>query len=267
MDTASNSYGNDAFNSYAKGFLKPFKGKGELIRLRDELDIAINLGFLQHVETLDLAFFENPANQDLMNRAHQQSSRHCETLVINVATFVRNCFQLAALTGMVMLMDPFTAVILGALAIPYGLVLIRLSLVEYWRQHHRATKVRWSHYYANKLTTHYEIPEIKMFNLAPLFIERYEKIVRAFRDENRHIRLRVMGVELFFAVIFTAALCMLGYRVVRHALAGTITPGEVAALMVAAERLYATISRQILALSHIVHSSMMVANLQQFQRI
>lgn len=38
MDTASNSYGNDAFNSYAKGFLKPFKGKGELIRLRDELE-------------------------------------------------------------------------------------------------------------------------------------------------------------------------------------------------------------------------------------
>ena len=38
MDTASNSYGNDAFNSYAKGCLKPFKGKGELIRLRDELE-------------------------------------------------------------------------------------------------------------------------------------------------------------------------------------------------------------------------------------
>ncbi|MCA1770345.1 MAG: DUF3158 family protein [Halomonas sp.] len=38
LNTASNSYGNDAFNSYAKGFLKPFKGKGELIRLRDELE-------------------------------------------------------------------------------------------------------------------------------------------------------------------------------------------------------------------------------------
>lgn len=37
MNTASSSYGNVAFNSYAKGFLKPFKGKGELLRLRDEL--------------------------------------------------------------------------------------------------------------------------------------------------------------------------------------------------------------------------------------
>ena len=236
------------------------------LRLRDELDMVINLGFLRHAETLDLAFFENPANQDLMNRAHGQSSHHCETLVINVAAFVRNCFQLAALTGMVVFLDPFTAVILGALAIPYGLVLMRLSVVEYWRQHLRTTKVRWTNYYANKLTMHYGIPEIKMFNLAPLFIERYEKIVRAFRDDNRNIRLRVMGVELFFAVIFTVALCMLGYRVVRQALAGTITAGDVSALMVAAERLYATISRQILVLGRIVHSSMMVANLQQFHR-
>jgi hypothetical protein len=37
VNSTSNHYSSAAFSSYAKGFLKPFKGKGELIRLRDEL--------------------------------------------------------------------------------------------------------------------------------------------------------------------------------------------------------------------------------------
>ncbi len=52
MNSASNSYGNDAFNSYAKGFLKPFKGKGELIRLRDELEDSARVA---RQEAIDMA--------------------------------------------------------------------------------------------------------------------------------------------------------------------------------------------------------------------
>jgi ATP-binding cassette subfamily B protein len=234
--------------------------------LRDELDMAVNLGLLTHAVKLDLAFFEDPANQDLMNRAHEHSARHCETLVADVAEFARNCFQLVVLTGLVLWLNPLTTAILGLLAIPYGMVQMRMSIVRYWREHRRAVKVRWTRYYTSQLTTHQWIPEIKVFNLAPLFIDRYRRIVGAFRDENRGIQFRLLGTEVFFAVIFTAALCLLGYRVVIQALAGTITPGNVAALMLAAERLYATVSAQIRVLSRVVHSSMMVANLQEFHR-
>lgn len=52
VSSASNSYSNDAFNSYAKGFLKPFKGKGELIRLRDELEVSARAA---RQEAIDMA--------------------------------------------------------------------------------------------------------------------------------------------------------------------------------------------------------------------
>ncbi|MEO1998702.1 MAG: ABC transporter ATP-binding protein, partial [Planctomycetaceae bacterium] len=198
--------------------------------------------------------------------AIESSSHHCEMLVTDVADSVRYCFQLVFLTGLVVVLSPVTAAILGVLAIPYGLVQMRMSLVRFNRENRRAANVRWTRYYAGKLTTHDWIPEIKMFNLAPLFIDRYQRIVRAFRDENQRIQLRVLGIEVLFAVIFTAALSVLGYRVVRQTMAGTITPGSVAALMLAAERLYATVSAQIRVLSRIVHSGMMVSNLQEFHR-
>ena len=236
------------------------------LRLRDELDIAVNLDFLAHAVKLDLAFFENATNQDLMSRAIQNSSRCCEMLVTDVAEFARHCVQLVVLTGLVVVLNPITVAILGMLAIPYGLVQMRMSLIRFDRENRRAAKVRWTRYYADKLTTHYWIPEIKTFNLAPLFIERYARIARAFRDENYRIQLRVLVVEIFFAVVFTAALCVLGYRVVTQAMAGSITPGDVAALMLAAERLYATVSMQIRVLSRVVHSGMMVSNLQEFHR-
>ena len=235
-------------------------------RLRDELDIAINLRFLAHAVKLDLQFFEDPANQDLMNRAHDHSALHCGSLVADVSELFRNLFQLAFLTVLVVLVSPVTAAILGVLALPFGFVQMRMSLVRYRRESRRAAKVRWTRYYAAKLTTHYWVPEIKSFNLAPLFIDRYRQIVRAFRDENRRIQLRVLGAEMFFAVTFTTALCLLGNRIVRQALAGTITPGDVAALMLAAERLYSTVSTQIRVLSRVVHSGMMVSNLQEFHQ-
>ncbi|TDB02094.1 DUF3158 family protein [Halomonas marinisediminis] len=56
MNIASNRYGNDAFISYAKGFLKPFKGKGELVRLRDELEEAARAA---RQEAIDTASQEN----------------------------------------------------------------------------------------------------------------------------------------------------------------------------------------------------------------
>jgi len=236
------------------------------LRLRDELDIAVNLGFLAHAGKLELSFFEDPANQDLMSRARDQSSYHCETLVADAAELVRYCFQLVVLTGLVVVLNPITAAILVVLAIPYAWVQLRMSLIRYWHENRRAVKVRWTRYYAGVLTTHSWIPEIKMLNLAPLFVGRYGRIAQAFRDENRRFQLRVLRSELFFAVIFTAALCWLGYRVVSQALAGTITPGSVAALALAAERLYATVSAQIRVLSRVVHSGMMVSNLQEFYR-
>lgn len=236
------------------------------VRLRDELDLAINLDFLSHTVKLDLSFFENPENQDLMNRASHQASRQCELLVIQMADLARYSVQLVVLTGLVVVLNPMTAVILGLLAIPYALAQVRMSLIRYGHEHRRADKIRWTRYYVDRLTTHYWIPEIKMFNLAPLFIDRFGKIVRAFRDENRLIQLRVLGTEVLFAVIFTAALCGLGYLAVAQALAGTTTSGDLAALVLAAERLYATVSMLIGVLTGTVHSSLSVSNLQEFLR-
>ena len=50
------------------------------LRLRDELSVAINVEFLEHSATLDLAFFENSAALNMMNRANQDSVKFCEIL-------------------------------------------------------------------------------------------------------------------------------------------------------------------------------------------
>ncbi|MDG2381576.1 MAG: ABC transporter ATP-binding protein [Pirellulaceae bacterium] len=235
------------------------------VRLRDEMDLAINLGLFAQASRLDLSFFEDPANQDMMSRARENSAHHCELLVNDASEFLRNGFQLIFLSGLVFAMDPITAIVLAGLAIPFAISQFRMSILRYLYHHRRATKVRWNAYFISKLMNHIWIPEVKSYNLSPLFIRRFREISQAFCDENRRFQGRFFVIESVFAAIFTIALAALGYHVISQAIAGKIAPGNVAALMLAAERLYTTVSQQIRVFSRLVNSSLLVSNLQKFQ--
>ena len=235
------------------------------LRLRDELSIAINLEFLQHSATLDLAFYENRAALNMMNRAHQNSVKYCEGLVNDTAALTRDVVQTLVLSALIFVFSSWwLALILIALFSPYGIVKMRMTFARYWLEHRRSEKHRWTRYYNGKMMNHQAIPEIRVFNLAPLFIDRYKRLVESFRDENRLVQKKFLWVDLLLSAAFVIIFGTLGYQLLTQISLGTTNIGNVVAILLATERLYATVRGAFAVLSNAIHSSMMVANLREF---
>ena len=233
-------------------------------RLADELNLALNILILGHAATLDLAFFEDPEHQDMLARVQRNSARHVQTLVDNVAGFVRNLMQIVTLTLLVVFIEPLAVVLLVTIAVPYLVFQLRVSQFQYWIEHNRETKWRWTRYFTTTLMSHGSVPEVKLLGLAPPLSHRFRTLMSGIRDQNRTIYLRRTIGAVIFGLLGTVIIYKMMFRLVRRALAGAATVGSVAAYLLAIERLATAVSGIVELIANSIHSTMIVSDLRAF---
>ena len=79
-------------------------------RLADEVDISITSKILNHAARLDVAFFEDPRNQDILHRARQDSSHHLSRFLITTLTLISSVIQIVSLVAILIVVEPLTIV-------------------------------------------------------------------------------------------------------------------------------------------------------------
>ena len=233
-------------------------------RLADELHLALSVLILEHAATLDLAFFEDPEHQDMLARVQRNSAQHIRSLLDNVAGFVRNLVQIVTLTLLVVFIEPLAVVLLVAIAVPYLVFQLRVSRFQYWIEHNRETKWRWTRYFTTTLMSHGSVPEVKLLDLAPLLIDRCRTVMTGIRDQNREIHLRRTIGALIFGLLGTVVIYQMMFRLVRRALSGAATVGSVAAYLLAIERLAVAVTGLVELVAKSVHSTLIVSDLRAF---
>jgi ATP-binding cassette subfamily B protein len=233
-------------------------------RLSDELQLSTSLRILEHASGLDLVFFEDPANQDMLARTQANSARHMEALVRDLAALLRHAIQLVTLLLVILLIEPMVVAALAVLALPYLLYQIRLSRTHYWIEHNREGRRRWTRYFSGLLMGHGSVPEVKLLDLAPYLVERFSALMQTIRDQNTKIyRQRAIGgllFGLFGGIVVYAAV----FHLAAEALRGDATLGSVAAYLLAVERFAATVTGLVNLIAQSIHSSLMVSNLTLF---
>src|SRR5262249_34947067 len=68
-------------------------------RLRDDLNCRITADVLTHASTLDVAFFEDPRFQDVLQRAKDSPAEHISSFITNLLTCTSSAVQVVALLG------------------------------------------------------------------------------------------------------------------------------------------------------------------------
>jgi ATP-binding cassette subfamily B protein len=233
-------------------------------RLSDELQLATSLRILEHAAGLDLAFFEDPANQDMLARTQANSARHMEALVRDLAALVRHAIQLVTLLLIILLIEPVVVAALAVLALPYLWYQSRLSRTHYWIEHNREGRRRWTRYFSNLLMSHGSVPEVKLLDLAPHLVARFRALMEKIRDQNRAIyRRRAVG-GLVFGLLGGIVIYAAVFHLADEALRGEATLGSVAAYLLAVERFAATVTGLVNLIAQSIHSSLMVSNLIAF---
>jgi len=236
-------------------------------RLADEVDISITSKILNHAARLDVAFFEDPRNQDIIHRARQDSSHHLSSFLVTTLTLISSVIQIVSLVVILIMVEPLTIVVLFPLAIPHFLFQWFTSMRYYQTAYKLATKRRWSQYFSSLLTGRESVAEVKLLGLAPLIIDKFRSIMIEFRDQNRKRYLYRLAGSSVSAVITTIAVYGLFSHVVYKVLKAGLTIGDVAVFAAAALRLRGALELAVLSSASVFEQTLYITNLREFLNI
>jgi ATP-binding cassette subfamily B protein len=233
-------------------------------RLRDELNLRITSDMLEHANTLELAFFEDPHFQDNMERARQNTAERFCGFVAGILSAITNSVQSVSLIVLLITIDPLIVLVLIPIALPYLLFQWRLSKLRYRIEYSRSTKRRWANYFVTHLTSHEAVPEVKLLGLGPWFAERFKTLMQGFRDQDRSLYLKSFAIDFLFAVLSTIAAYMVFAHVALRVVRGGLTVGDVAIFGGAAVRLRVSIEHMILGITQAMEQTLFISNLTEF---
>ena len=233
-------------------------------RLHDEMNIRITSDILSHAEKLDLAFFENSAKRNLLDRAQQSPAEPFMRFVVDLQSSTTNLLQTVSLAGLLALIEPLVLLALAPFALPYLLFHWRLSKKRYQEQYHRTPQRRWTSYFVSLLTGRQSVAEIKLLDLSPFFRDKFGSLMRQFRARDRRLYLRNFGGSSVFALVTTIAFFLIFFRVIANVLKGSLTVGDVAVFGGATARLRFSLEGTIRSLSSALEQTLYISNLIEF---
>lgn len=244
--------------------IMPIVHKYSLSRLSDDVNIRVTGDILEHAAGLDLAFFEDPDSQRMIERARQNTANRFTVFIQELFRLATGLLQVISLTGVLAYIEPLVLLILGPIALPYLWHRWRIARKRYTVEFERTQKRRWSGYFVSQMTSRSAIPDQKLFNLAPHFIERFRTLLNEFREQDRSIYRRTALGGILFVVMATLAFYVLFFRVVGKAMTGGLTIGDVAVFGTATSRLRSTLEQMIMALTNALEQTLYIANLRDF---
>lgn len=236
-------------------------------RLVDELDIEVPSEILDHAAKLDVPFFEDAGNQDLIQRAQRDISNHFAQFVVTVLNLVSSTILILSLVGILTVIEPLAIAILLPLGIPHLLFQWYSSRRYYSSEFKRATKRRWAEYFVSLVTSRESVAEVKLLRLAPLLSARFRALMSEFRDENRRRYLDRLTGRSLSTLISTIAVYVLFGHVVYKVLQAQLTVGDTAAFAAAALRLRDGLESVSTASGRLLELTLYIADLRSFLEV
>lgn len=233
-------------------------------RLEDDLNLELNSMILRHAGELDVSFFEDPASQDILFRARQNSAGNLSRFVGLTLSVISNLIQILSLLAIVVAIEPLILIVIVVAAVPYMRFQWNLTRNRYELERSRATKRRWTGYFVSSLTDGNSVPEAKILNLAPMMTAKFRALMSEFRDQDHRLLLRSSRGASMFSIFATTAIYVLFARVALRLLKGTSTMGDLAIFGAAAARLRATVEGEINSVASLQEGMLNISDLREF---
>ena len=235
--------------------------------LQDEIYQRMGLDILAQAARLDLALMESGEIQDHLERARRYGNGLAPQVIFKMVTLLNLGLRLVTLIGILLWIEPLVVGWLGLLALPALILRWRLATQTYAMQQRRTLKYRWSGYYTRVLTDLRSLPEVKLFNLAPLFTARFRSLSDEFLGEDRRFYRFTMWVNISFAFAGAVGLYALFGRIAGRIFAGALTVGDVAIYTSSAMQLQSTVQSLLQTVAGLRQQLLHLADLQAFLAI
>jgi len=164
--------------------------------LRALLGQRVNEMILEKALTLDLVAFEDSELYDRMTRARREASQRPLSLVMRSFQLAQHSFSLIAYSGLLLQLSVWALVVLVIAAIPSFLVETKFSANAFRLFTWRAPETRKQNYLEVLLAREDFAKEVKLFDLGPVFLDRYRDIFRKLFVEDRALETIAKRITL-----------------------------------------------------------------------
>ncbi|RZM82347.1 ABC transporter ATP-binding protein [Leptolyngbya iicbica LK] len=204
--------------------------------LRALLAQKVNLLILEKAQQLPLSYFEDSEFYDKMNRARREASSRPLSMVNRTFGLMQNALSLLTYSGLLLQFSGWAVVILLGATVPAFVAETRFAGQAFRLFRWRSPETRRQNYLEVLLGREDYAKEVKLFQLGPMLLQRYQAIFDQLYGEDRDLTVRRSGWTYGLGLLSTAAFYGTYCWIVLAAIARRISLGELT--------MYLTVFRQ-----------------------
>ena len=232
--------------------------------LRALLGQRVNELILEKALTLDLAAFEDSELYDRMTRARREASQRPLSLVMRSFQLAQHSFSLIAYGGLLLQLSVWMFVVLVVAAIPSFLVETRFSADAFRLFTWRAPETRRQSYLEVLLAREDFAKEVKLFDLGPVFLERYREIFRQLYAEDRALALRRGAWGFVLGLLSTIAFYGAYAWIAIQTIVKRITLGDMTMYLLVFKQGQAALASILTSIGGMYEDSLYLSNLYEY---
>lgn len=213
---------------------------------------------------MDLEYYEHAEYYDRLHRAQREAPYRPVQIVNGLFQVGQNGLSLAVMAGLLFSLHWAVTLVLVLSALPSVLVRLHYSRILFrWnRKNTGAQRQAW--YYDWMLVDGRHAKEIRLFNLGPLFSDRFRGLRRKLRLDRLRIATQRSRAELVTQIGETATMFGVYAFIAYRTLQGTITVGDLVMYYQAFQRGQSFLSGMLRGAAGLYEDSMFLIYLEEF---
>ena len=232
--------------------------------LRALLGQRVNEMILEKALTLDLAAFEDSELYDRMTRARREASQRPLSLVMRSFQLAQHSISLVAYSALLLQLSVWALAVLVVAAIPSFLVETRFSADAFRLFTWRAPETRKQNYLEVLLAREDFAKEVKLFDLGPVFLDRYREIFRQLYTEDRALTLRRGGWGFVLGLLSTVSFYGAYAWIVLETAAKRITLGDMTMYLLVFKQGQSALAAILTSIGGMYEDSLYLSNLYEY---
>lgn len=232
--------------------------------LRVQLGQRVNVMILEKALTLDLTQFEDSDFYDKLTRARREASMRPLSLVMRTFGLIQNLVSLLSYATLLVQFSVWALAILLCSGLPAFIAETKFSGDAFRLFRWRSPETRMQNYLETVIAREDHAKEVKLFELGPLLLNRYQQIFHKLYQADRDLTVRRDTWGFFLGLIATGALYGAYAWIALSTIAKQITLGQMTMYLMLFRQGQSAVSASLSAVGGMYEDNLYLSTLYEY---
>lgn len=227
----------------------------------------VKIQIMEKAKTVDLAQFDTPEFYEKLENANREAGSRPINIIQSTFSMISALINLASYIVILSTVLWWSALLIIAVSVPSAIVnfIYRRKNFEYMR--HRSKDRRQMNYYSDVLVNKDMVKEVRLYNLADNFIDRYKNVFDHYYQGLRRLILAESAWHIGIAIVSACANCFLYANFAWMVFQGSIKIGDYSLYTGALNSISSSVTSLISLSATIYEGTLFIDNLIGFLKV